>query len=151
MPDQGATGSNRTIVGPVGSSSLSLPSVERAMQERQLSDDGRAGKLSSSSAKKEGQSGRDRESGRSTPVHRSIASPGLQSPPISSSDKGGGSRPTSPLGSAQAGAQTPKQSEVLHSFFQSLLKEKGPGGSTGASRTSSSRGNAGSERKSAAQ
>lgn len=133
----------------MGSSSLSLPSVERAMQERQLSDEARASKPSSS--RKDGQTGRDRESGRSTPVHRNIASPALQSPPISSSEKSGGSRPTSPLGSAQAGVQTPKQSEVLHSFFQSLLKEKGPSGGTGPSRTSSSRGNAGSERKNAAQ
>ena len=131
----------RSVVGPLGSSSLSLPSVERVMQERLAGDEGKK----SSSSRREGQSTRDRErererdreGGRSTPVHRSAATAAVQSPPLTSSDKTGGSRPTSPLNSAQAGLQTPKQSEVLHSFFQSLLKEKGPSASStrsGASR-----------------
>jgi dynein light intermediate chain 1 len=143
----------RSVVGPVGSSSLSLPNVERAMLERQQSDDARSAKPPSSTRKeshrdRDRERERDREGGRSTPVHRSVAPSGLQSPPISSSDKSGGSRPTSPLGNTQ----TPKQSEVLHSFFQSLLKDKAPGGGlSGASRGSASRSNATGERKSAGQ
>jgi dynein light intermediate chain 1 len=158
-PLSSAVVGNKSVVGPVGSSSLSLPSVERAMQEKQLLDEGKP--VKSSALRKEGQSGRDRErdrereregGGRSTPVHRnmaSVTSSALQSPSLSSSEKGGSSRPTSPLGSGQVGSQTPKQSEVLHSFFQSLLKEKGPGSAGGgAGRSSASRGNATGERKS---
>ena len=147
VPDS-APLSGKSVVGPMGSSSLSLPSVERAMQERQLSDEGRVGKSSSSRKEGQGAREREREGGRSTPVHRSVNSSALQSPSLSSSEKGGNSRPTSPLGGNQGGAQTPKQSEVLHSFFQSLLKEKGPGNATGPGRSSVSRGSATSERKS---
>jgi dynein light intermediate chain 1 len=117
----------------VGSSSLSLPGVERALLDRQQSDDGKSGKMPSSSRKdghstreRERERDRTRESGRATPDQRSAASAALQSPPMSSSDKSGGSRPTSPSGG------TPKQSEVLHSFFQSLLKEKTPAPSRGS-------------------
>ncbi|UZJ54811.1 hypothetical protein CBS101457_004131 [Exobasidium rhododendri] len=146
----------KSVVGPMGSSSLSLPSVERALQERQQDDESRTSK---SSSRKEGPGARDREreqrekdASRSTPGFRNTLktnTSALQSPSLNSSDKGGSSRPTSPSGNAQAGLQTPKQSEVLHSFFQSLLKEKGTTSATGSTRSSTSRGTPAGERKNA--
>lgn len=130
----------RSVVGPVGSSSLSLPGVEQALLERQQIDEGKSVKVPSSSRKeghgtrdrereRERERERDRDSGRATPQQRNSASAAaLQSPPMTSSDKSGGSRPTSPSGG------TPKQSEVLHSFFQSLLKEKTPAPNRGSTR-----------------
>ncbi|KAJ1022792.1 hypothetical protein NDA18_005125 [Ustilago nuda] len=48
----------------------------------------------------------------------------------------GEGRATSPATASGSGGTTspgaPKQSEVLHSFFQSLLKDKGGGGGAGS-------------------
>lgn len=176
-------GGQRSVVGPMGSSSLSLPSVERAMQERQedgtLGSSSRDGGARTSKSGRSGRSGAERErdrDGRATPTltvggttgasrpRQSNVGLGLTSPSLGAggdpmdrasghSGSGGHSRPTSPAaGGAQSptgattpggGVQTPKQSEVLHSFFQSLLKEKSTSSPTPGARTSRGPGGAG--------
>lgn len=125
--DEESSLSGASVVGPLGSGSLSLPGVDRVLQERLLNDDGRTSKTPLRRTE-----GRDntRESGRLTPSSGTRQSNHAHS-------SAGNSRPTSPLGSgtgatSPGGSQTPKQSEVLHSFFQSLLKDKGPGGNASA-------------------
>lgn len=137
LSETSSPASNKTgVVGPMGSGSLSLPGVERAMQDR-LGDEGRTSKAS---RRADGRDYLRGEAGRLTPT---------QTPAHSATERGS-SRPTSPLSAVpnspgpggSGGPQTPKQSEVLHSFFQSLLKDKAPPGGSSGGAGSSSRGGA---------
>ncbi|PWN96954.1 DLIC-domain-containing protein [Tilletiopsis washingtonensis] len=107
----GGGGGTPSVVGPMRSVSLSLPGVERAMQDRDTPD-------SEATVKPPRTSRRDS-------TRDSVSS-----------------KPTSPLLGSSPGASSPggvKQSEVLHSFFQSLLnKEKTPSSSPSISRSARS-------------
>ncbi|KAH7905536.1 dynein light intermediate chain-domain-containing protein [Hygrophoropsis aurantiaca] len=109
MPGAGATAG---IVGPLGSSSFSLPNVERALSEMEAG----AG-LNASVA---GGDGARRASARAG-AGASGASGG--------GGAGGGRPPVSPGGTSPGGAgQT--QHEVLQNFFQSLLSSKDRAGAS---------------------
>ncbi|PWN42077.1 DLIC-domain-containing protein [Ceraceosorus guamensis] len=120
-----AESSGRTVVGPMGSSSLSLPSVEKALLAKiGDADDGPL----STSARPAARMGR-RESHREREGTPGLRPERLASPPLDSGRAGPLSPGlTSPEGPTSPG--TPKQSEVLHTFFQSLLNKEKPAGMT---------------------
>ncbi|PWN49968.1 DLIC-domain-containing protein [Violaceomyces palustris] len=185
----GERGYGKSVVGPMGSSSLSLPSVERAISDKDvgtLVGDASIASGRSRSSRKDSRDARGSLGGNtgsnplsngrnnSSSTASSSMAPGLSnsssagggtsltSPKLAlstnenhfgaagkfSSSLGGSSRPSSPAvgggggsvngsnngGTSPSGA--PKQSEVLHSFFQSLLKDKTS--STGSPRISRS-------------
>ena len=112
------------IVGPLGSSSFSMPNVERALSEME----GGAGAQAPEPARK--------ASGR--PAPRAERGPGSLTASV-----GPGRSPTSPnlTGSpSPTGGQT--QHEVLQNFFQSLLSSKDrPGASAAAARATGGKTN----------
>ncbi|KAL4076333.1 dynein light intermediate chain-domain-containing protein [Scleroderma citrinum] len=110
------------IVGPMGSSSFSLPHVERALSEME-------GGSSALNASVNGDAARRLSRGGTRPT--SGLSPGT--PGASTS----GRTSTSPtLGSSTSGTGGQTQHEVLQNFFQSLLSSKDRAGqSAAASRT----------------
>lgn len=121
------------VVGPMVSSSLSLPTVEKILQELRMSDDN-VGQNVLSNSKPSNPTTRQ----RGTDLHgtgissRQIPHSDKSSPLLSPGERGGGIRPTSPLGAAgvTSGSASPtsqhRQSEVLSSFFQSLLHKEKP-------------------------
>ncbi|GAK65623.1 DLIC-domain-containing protein [Moesziomyces antarcticus] len=105
-PDPRAKLSKRGVVGPMTGASAALPSVEKYMARESKEP---------TEAKP-----------RIEPVRRESTSAAAAAAVAAMT--GERSRPASPAmspGAASPGA--PKQSEVLHSFFQSLLKDKGSG------------------------
>ncbi|KAH7887385.1 dynein light intermediate chain-domain-containing protein [Phlebopus sp. FC_14] len=112
------------IVGPLGSSSFSLPNVERALSEMEAGLGG--GGLNASV---NGDAARRLSRGSTRPVS------GL-SPAVPGGAPTAGRAPTSPtLGTSPTSASGQTEHEVLQNFFQSLLSSKGrAGASTAASR-----------------
>lgn len=124
------------VVGPMGSSSLSLPSVEKIMQERRMSDENVRQSVQPSA--KPTNPARQRGDAPSISTRQNI-NPDKSSPLLGSGERGIGSRPTSPLGAgAGSGSASPtpqhRQSEVLSSFFQSLLNKDKPAAGGGSRR-----------------
>lgn len=118
-PDAKSRFSKRAVVGPMTGSSAGLPSVEKLMEREARSDGTAAGQV---------------EAPRSRPdVSRRESTSAAAAAAVAAMTGGAGgqgaSRPTSPaVGSGATSPGAPKQSEVLHSFFQSLLKDKAGGG-----------------------
>ncbi|KAJ9479968.1 hypothetical protein PHBOTO_003722 [Pseudozyma hubeiensis] len=118
-PDAKSRFSKRAVVGPMTGSSAGLPSVEKLMEREARSDGPAASQV---------------EAPRSRPdVSRRESTSAAAAAAVAAMTGGaggqGGSRPTSPaVGSGATSPGAPKQSEVLHSFFQSLLKDKAGGG-----------------------
>lgn len=132
LPDAAGT---RGVVGPMRSTSLTGPSVEKAIGQAQRDD--ATGSGASSDALNDS-TGRPKVKRRESREPDAISSRRSQSPHLSSSTSGSGSgvrdRAASPSTPSPA---TTKQSEVLQSFFQDLLRGKsgagGGGGTAGAS------------------
>jgi dynein light intermediate chain 1, cytosolic len=140
----------RSIVGPMQSAGLSGPSVERAMGLA-LKEDDLDGSPATPSSSKVDTAERPTTTRRESREHRSSASrPDLLATPSSSS------RPRSPLAtgsSRDSSNSTPgatKQSEVLQSFFQDLLRGKSGGSGGTPARTTSTTTPAKSSRTAAA-
>lgn len=112
------------IVGPLGSTSFNLPTVERALTDMEAgSGGGQAG----------GSDPRRRPSGR--PPSSGLA--GIAPTISATSSLGSGRTGTSPTvsGGGPSPTATQTQHEVLQNFFQSLLSSKDRGGAaTAASR-----------------
>lgn len=113
------------IVGPMGSSSFSLPNVERALSEMEAS----MGGSSSLSASVNGDATRKLSRGGTRPTSGlSVGAPGASTVGRTSTS------PTLGTSTNATGGQT--QHEVLQNFFQSLLSSKDRAGqSAAASRT----------------
>lgn len=113
------------IVGPMGSSSFSLPNVERALSEMEAS----MGGSSSLSASVNGDATRKLSRGGTRPTSGlSVGAPGASTAGRTSTS------PTLGTSTNATGGQT--QHEVLQNFFQSLLSSKDRAGqSAAASRT----------------
>ncbi|SPO27657.1 related to dynein light-intermediate chain [Ustilago trichophora] len=124
-PDPRSKFSKRGVVGPMTGSSAGLPSVEKYMSREAKAD----GATSPSPSQTEAARARPDTSSSSSSSKRDTTSAAAAAAVAAMT--GGGdrnSRPSSPAvspGTTSPGA--PKQSEVLHSFFQSLLKDKGSG------------------------
>ncbi|EST09482.1 Dynein family light intermediate chain [Kalmanozyma brasiliensis GHG001] len=127
-PDPKSKFSKRGVVGPMTGSSAGLPSVEKYMS--------RDGKSDTASAAASGQTEpatpatRPRlESSNSSSKRESTSAAAAAAVAAMTSSSDRSSRPTSPaVNSGTTSPGAPKQSEVLHSFFQSLLqKDKGVG------------------------
>jgi len=124
------------IVGPLGSSSFNLPTVERALTEMEAGVGGGAGAAGANlGASASGTSAADRRLSRGArPVSSTLSTAGGPTaaagthlrPPIS---------PTVPSPNP-AGGQT--QHEVLQNFFQSLLSSKDRAGASAAAQTRTS-------------
>lgn len=128
-PDPRSKFGKRGVVGPMTGSSGGLPSVEKYMAREGRADAGvtspkmgqaEAGTTAARPRLETATSGSRRESTSAAAAAAVAAMTGADRTSSSS-------RPTSPAvnssGATSPGA--PKQSEVLHSFFQSLLKDKG--------------------------
>lgn len=141
----------RSIVGPMQSSSLSGPGVERAMGLARKDDLGLDAAGSSSSDASRDTKSRRRES-RDFPPNQRRTSSGLSRPQSPQVAQGAAGVSSNGLRDAAGGATSPgtpsaaattKQSEVLQSFFQDLLRGKsstgpsGGGGGGGGSGTGS--------------
>jgi dynein light intermediate chain 1 len=114
------TGAAAGIVGPLGSSSFNLPTVERALSEMEV---GLGSSTLASSVS--GDAARRRATGRPLP---SMLSSSTNVPPI-------GRPPTSPTaiaGASPSPTSGQTQHEVLQNFFQSLLTSKDRAGATAA-------------------
>ncbi|KAI6034907.1 dynein light intermediate chain-domain-containing protein [Pisolithus orientalis] len=124
IPDQGAKSATAGIVGPMGSSSFSLPNVERALSEMEA----RMGGSSALSASVNGDSARKLSRGTRPTSGLSVGAPGASTVGRTSTS------PTLGTSTNATGGQT--QHEVLQNFFQSLLSSKDRAGqSAAASRT----------------
>lgn len=125
-PDPRAKFSKRGVVGPMTGSSAGLPSVEKYMSREIKAADG-----ATSPNPNTAETTRTRLETSSSKHQRESTSAAAAAAVAAMTGGSGGdrnSRPTSPAvspGATSPGA--PKQSEVLHSFFQSLLKDKGSG------------------------
>jgi dynein light intermediate chain 1, cytosolic len=122
------------IVGPLGSSSFSLPTVERALTEMEVGISG-----SPTGSGEAARRAAARLSGR--PAGVTTLAPST----TSTIDRGTGRQPTSPALSSMAPSPTgtgQSQHEVLQNFFQSLLSSKDRGGgSPTATRSAASKSN----------
>ncbi|CBQ73860.1 related to dynein light-intermediate chain [Sporisorium reilianum SRZ2] len=123
-PDPRSKFSKRGVVGPMTGSSAGLPSVEKYMSREARAEGSitspTLGQAEATGAARPATTSR-RESTSAAAAAAVAAMTGAERATSISS-----SRPTSPAvmsGATSPGA--PKQSEVLHSFFQSLLKDKG--------------------------
>ncbi|RDB20102.1 Cytoplasmic dynein 1 light intermediate chain 1 [Hypsizygus marmoreus] len=112
------TGAAAGIVGPLGSSSFNLPTVERALTEMETGIGGAAGATANT--------GRVPRS-QTTPTSRPA---GLA--PIGTSAPASGRPPASPIPGGSVTPQT--QHEVLQKFFSDLLNSKGAGSSPSTGR-----------------
>lgn len=109
------SGATAGIVGPLGSSSFNLPSVERALTEMEIGIGGGAGPAATSDPSRRPGRNANAPTGRPpglAPVGTSA--PTLGRPPASPTLTAGSPSPT--------GGQA--QHEVLKNFFQSLLSSK---------------------------
>jgi len=95
------------VVGPMGSSSFSLPTVERALVEMEGGDRDR---------------GSERDSRRPTALKRDPIRPATTLSSSGTSSTHAHTRPPASPGPPSAGGQT--QHEVLQNFFQSLLSSR---------------------------
>ena len=125
-PDPRSKFSKRGVVGPMTGSSAGLPSVEKYMSKEAKSD----GTGSSLPGETEPTRTRLDTTSATTTTSKRDATSAAAAAAVAAMTGGGdrSSRPSSPAvspGTTSPGA--PKQSEVLHSFFQSLLKDKGSG------------------------
>ncbi|PPQ68272.1 hypothetical protein CVT26_006188 [Gymnopilus dilepis] len=117
------------IVGPLGSSSFSLPNVERALSEMETGAGGAAANLGDPAARRLAAGGRVATSGAGRPA--GLSALGTATSPTNLTP---GRSPVSPNPSATSpGGTGQSQHEVLQNFFQSLLSTKDR---AGASRTS---------------
>ncbi|KAF5387749.1 hypothetical protein D9615_000687 [Tricholomella constricta] len=118
------TGASAGIVGPLGSSSFSLPNVERALTEMEVGIGGGSGTTSDTAR-------------RSTRNPNAPAGRPAGLAPVGTSVPVTGRSPASPTPTAGSpsptGGQT--QHEVLQNFFQSLLSSKDRTGSAAGART----------------
>jgi dynein light intermediate chain 1 len=126
------TGAAAGIVGPLGSSSFSLPNVERALSEMEVGI-GTTANVTGDAARR--LSGRVPGRPPASMLSSVATSPTLGRPPTS---------PTTIASSpSPSGGQT--QHEVLQNFFQSLLTSKdrtgASAGATGARKTAVPKGN----------
>ncbi|SPO32563.1 related to dynein light-intermediate chain [Ustilago trichophora] len=126
-PDPRSKFSKRGVVGPMTGSSAGLPSVEKYMSREAKAD----GATSPSPSQAEAARIRP-ETSTSTSSSKRDNTSAAAAAAVAAMTGGDNrnSRPSSPAvspGTTSPGA--PKQSEVLHSFFQSLLKDKGTVGS----------------------
>lgn len=118
------------IVGPLGSSSFSLPNVERALSEMESA-------MGPTGASNLGTTATGRLGAR-PPVGRAGSGLGTATSPTSAAMRA----PTSPNLGGQGAAGSQTQHEVLQNFFQSLLNTRGDRtGATAAGRTASPRAN----------
>lgn len=113
-PTDLTTGAPAGIVGPLGSSSFSMPNVERVLNEMESSTNSPSG---TTNPVPEHRKYPNRPSGRPSGlaglnVQQNVA-PGNRPPPSSNT----GATPTPPSGPQP-------QHEVLHNFFQSLLSSR---------------------------
>ncbi|PWY98216.1 DLIC-domain-containing protein [Testicularia cyperi] len=148
-PDPRSKFSKSGVVGPMSASSRGLPSVEKFMSRADgsgsttgvgidsvSSGGGGVGEEASASTwTPSSRSGAAASRGDSTPANNSkreytsssaSAAAAAAAAAIAAGDRN--SRPSSPAispGATSPSGGAPKQSEVLHSFFQSLLKDKG--------------------------
>ena len=105
-------------MGPMGSSSFSLPNVERALTEMESGSNGQAAlNMGGDAARKLA----SRSTGRPS-------ASGLAAQGTTSSSRSQASSPTMPSAPAPAG---PTQHEILQTFFQSLLSSKSSGAAAG--------------------
>ncbi|KAG6845425.1 hypothetical protein H0H87_009332 [Tephrocybe sp. NHM501043] len=120
------TGASAGIVGPLGSSSFSLPNVERALTDMEVGIVGMPGAGVPSDASKRASR---------NPVIPSGRPAGL--PPVGTSVPAGGRGPSSPppTGGSASPTSGQIQHEVLQNFFQSLLSSKDRTGTPPAVRT----------------
>ena len=126
-PDPRCKFSKRAVVGPMTGGSAGLPSVEKYMAK-----DGTLATPTAGERERE----RERESERSGREKRESSAAAAAAVAAMTGAAAGEGRATSPATASGSGGTTspgaPKQSEVLHSFFQSLLKDKGGGGGAGS-------------------
>ncbi|PWN30369.1 hypothetical protein BDZ90DRAFT_229389 [Jaminaea rosea] len=145
-----SAGGRSSIVGPMQSSSLSGPAVERAMGLAQREDSLSAGGADALGSPNldvpSSSSSRPSTKRRESKEHRSSAV-GTGSRPHSPAVGGGTGSTHSSRDSAATRASSPggasastKQSEVLQSFFQDLLRGKGGGGAGGGGSAAGSTG-----------
>ena len=132
-PDPRSKFSKRGVVGPMTGSSAALPSVDKYMSREAKADNPASPSLG------QAETAPSRPRLDTTSISKRDSTSAAAAAAVAAMTGGGGgvgggasatSRPTSPAvrdGTTSPGA--PKQSEVLHSFFQSLLKDKG--GSSG--------------------
>ncbi|SNX85946.1 related to dynein light-intermediate chain [Melanopsichium pennsylvanicum] len=118
-PDPRSKFSKRGVVGPMTGSSAGLPSVEKYMSRQVNADDVTPSKPERPRLEASTSSSSKRET-NSAAAAAAVAA-------MTGGDNIKSSRPTSPAVSGTTSPGAPKQSEVLHSFFQSLLKDKGSG------------------------
>ncbi|PPR02639.1 hypothetical protein CVT24_002122 [Panaeolus cyanescens] len=130
-PAEGTAG----IVGPLGSSSFSLPGVERALSEMESGSimGGSGGSLSADTARRLAAA---RSAGTATARPAGLAALNPASPTNLSASRS----PISPAGTSPAPGSGSSH-EVLHNFFQSLLSNKGGSGGTGLNSSPSKRPN----------
>lgn len=124
---QDFAGAAAGIVGPLGTSSFSLPSVERALTEMESGMGGGGMTMNLGDA-----ASRRLAAGR---ANTTVGRPGGL-PSISPTNISAARTPVSPGGtSATSPGGGSSQHEVLHNFFQSLLstKDRGGGGSARSS------------------
>jgi len=128
------SGASAGIVGPLGSSSFSMPNVERAMTEM---EGGAPGVGQGSDAARRSTRNLGTASGRAG---------GL--PPVGTSAPASGRpvAPPTPTATSPSPTSGQTQHEVLQNFFQSLLSSKDrSGGSTSARATKTNGGGSGGE------
>ncbi|CDR87260.1 related to dynein light-intermediate chain [Sporisorium scitamineum] len=118
-PDLRSTFSKRGVVGPMTGSSAGLPSVEKYMSRETKPDTtpslGQSEASSTPAVRPRLETSRRESMSAAAAAAVAAMTGGERS-----------SRPTSPaVASGATSPGAPKQSEVLHSFFQSLLKDKG--------------------------
>lgn len=126
-PDSTSRFSKRGVVGPMTGSSAGLPSVEKLMSREAKVD--AAGLAQTEAAPSTLRPRLETSLSSSTSRRESTsaaAAAAVAAMTGGSADRS--SRPTSPaVNSGTTSPGAPKQSEVLHSFFQSLLKDKASG------------------------
>ncbi|TKY84532.1 hypothetical protein EX895_006434 [Sporisorium graminicola] len=131
-PDPRSKFSKRGVVGPMTGSSAGLPSVEKYMSREARVDGGGITSptlpetASSTTAARPRLDTANSSSSASRRESTSAAAAAAVAAMTGGDRSSSGSRPTSPaVNSGATSPGAPKQSEVLHSFFQSLLKDKG--------------------------
>lgn len=117
------------VVGPMSSSSRGLPSVEKLMS--------RANEANEDDTNLRPNVSRTDSTPTASSKREYTAAAAAAAAAMAGLNERGNSKPSSPaIVSPSAGASSagsaPKQSEVLHSFFQSLLKDKGSSGAAAA-------------------
>ncbi|KDR84036.1 hypothetical protein GALMADRAFT_236631 [Galerina marginata CBS 339.88] len=116
-------GASAGIVGPLGSSSFSLPNVERALSEMEtgMGDPGNSTNLGDAAARRLAAAG-----GRTatTSARPGLSALGTSSSPTNISAARSPVSPSATTASPSPGATGQTQHEVLQNFFQSLLSTK---------------------------